>query len=67
MWQDLKRRPLWKSPSSSVLGSRQLNTGVATVTLPLKSLNQGMNAHIRSVHTKKALLCSFCAFSYIQF
>ena len=23
----------------------------------------GMDAHIRSVHTKKALLCTFCAFS----
>ena len=29
---------------------------------PRKS-KAGMDAHIRSVHTKKALLCSFCAFS----
>ena len=27
----------------------------------------GMDAHIRSVHTKKALLCSFCAFSMYNF
>ena len=29
---------------------------------PMKS-KYGMDAHIRSVHTKKALLCTFCAFS----
>ena len=27
----------------------------------------GMDAHIRSVHTKKALLCSFCAFLTYNF
>ena len=27
----------------------------------------GMDAHIRSVHTKKALLCSFCVFSTYNF
>ena len=29
---------------------------------PMRS-KYGMDAHIRSVHTKKALLCTFCAFS----
>ena len=29
---------------------------------PMRS-KYGMDAHIRSVHTKKALLCMFCAFS----
>ena len=29
--------------------------------------NAGMDAHIRSVHTKKALLCSFCTFSTYNF
>ena len=33
---------------------------------PNKS-KSGMDAHIRSVHTKKALLCSFCAFSTYNF
>ena len=27
----------------------------------------GMDAHIRSVHTKKTLLCSFCVFSMYNF
>ena len=31
---------------------------------PMKS-KHGMDAHICSVHTKKALLCQFCAFSNI--
>ena len=33
---------------------------------PQKS-KSGMDAHIRSVHTKKALLCSFCVFSTYNF
>ena len=32
-----------------------------------KKSKSGMDAHIRSVHTKKALLCSFCAFSTYNF
>ena len=32
-----------------------------------KKSKAGMDAHIRSVHTKKALLCSFCAFSMYNF
>ena len=32
-----------------------------------KKSKAGMDAHIRSVHTKKALLCSFCAFSTYNF
>ena len=31
-------------------------------TTPMKS-KRGMDAHIRSVHTKTALLCTFCPFS----
>ena len=30
--------------------------------IPMRS-KYGMDTHIRSVHTKKALLCTFCAFS----
>ena len=61
-----RRRPLWKSPSMSVSGEtveyRCCNCDIA----PKKS-KSGMDAHIRSVHTKKALLCSFCAFSTYNF
>ena len=32
-----------------------------------KKSKAGMDTHIRSVHTKKALLCSFCAFSTYNF
>ena len=32
-----------------------------------KKSKSGMDAHIRSVHTKKALLCSFCVFSTYNF
>ena len=32
-----------------------------------KKSKAGMDANIRSVHTKKALLCSFCAFSTYNF
>ena len=32
-----------------------------------KKSKSGMDAHIRSVHAKKALLCSFCAFSTYNF
>ena len=32
-----------------------------------KKSKAGMDAHIRSVHTKKALLCSFCEFSTYNF
>ena len=36
--------------------------GVATNITPMASKN-GMDAHIRKCHTKKALVCSFCMFS----
>ena len=32
-----------------------------------KKSKAGMDTHIQSVHTKKALLCSFCAFSMYNF
>ena len=32
-----------------------------------KKSKAGMEAHIQSVHTKKALLCSVCAFSTYNF
>ena len=32
-----------------------------------KRSKAGMDVHIRSVHTKKALLCSFCVFSTYNF
>ena len=32
-----------------------------------KKSKSGMDAHILGVHTKKALLCSFCAFSTYNF
>ena len=39
-----------------------MNTDAGTNVTPMKS-KYGMDAHIHSVHTKKALLCMFCAFS----
>ena len=47
-----------------VLGGKQLSTGRGIA--PKKS-KAGMDAHIRNVHTKKALLCSFCVFSTYNF
>ena len=58
MWEEFKRSgPLCKIPPTLVSGGKQLNTGVATVTLPLKSLNQGWMPTFE-VCTQRRLCCA---------
>ena len=49
----------------SLGGTVEYRCGNCNIT-PTRS-KAGMDAHIRSVHTKKALLCSFCTFLTYNF
>ena len=55
-------KPIYVSFGGQTVEYRCGNCDIA----PKKS-KSGMDAHIQSVHTKKALLCSFCAFSTYNF
>ena len=51
-----------ETPIMIKLGPHQYTYKCWNCDIPPKT-KRAMNAHIRSVHTKKALLCSFCHFS----
>ena len=50
------------TPIMIKLGAHQYTYKCGNCDIPPKT-KHAMDAHIRSVHTKKALLCSFCHFS----
>ena len=52
-----KEEAIVEKPIHISFGGRQLNTGVATVTLPLKSLNQGWMPTFE-VYTQRRLCCA---------
>ena len=49
------------------LGGRTVEYRCANCDITPTRSKAGMDVHIRSVHTKKALLCSFCAFLTYSF
>ena len=51
-----------ETPIMIKLGPHQYTYKCGNCDIPLKT-KHAMDAHIHSVHTKKALLCSFCHFS----
>ena len=68
MWRRPPSRSPWlRSQSMSLRGGRHCITGVGTASIAPKKSRAGMDSHIRAMHTKKALQCSFCAFSTYNF
>ena len=55
-------KPIIEKPVTSVWG-RTVEYRCANCNITPTRSKASMDAHIRSVHTKKALLCSFCPFS----
>ena len=59
-------KPLMEKPIHISLGGRTVEYKCGNCDIAPTRSKSGMDAHIRSVHTKKALLCS-CAFSTYNF
>ena len=60
-------KPLVEKPVHVSLGGQTVEYRCGNCDIAPKRSKSGMDAHIQSVHTKKALLCSFCAFSTYNF
>ena len=56
-----------EKPIHVSFGGQTIEYRCGNCDIPPKKSKSGMDAHIRSVHTKKALLCSFCVFSTYNF
>ena len=52
-----------EKPIHISLGGKTVEYRCGNCDITPTRLKAGMDAHIRSVHTKKALLCFFCVFS----
>ena len=59
-------KPIIEKPIHVSLGGQTVEDMCGNCDIAPKRSKAGMDAHIRSVHTKKALLCS-CAFSTYNF
>ena len=59
---DLGASGFIETPIMIKLGSHQYTYKCGNCDIPPRT-KRAIDAHIRSVHTKKALLCSFCHFS----
>ena len=62
-----RRSQLLRSRFMLVSGGQRVEYRCGNCDIAPKKSKAGMDAHIQSVHTKKALLCSFCAFSMYNF
>ena len=62
-----KEEAIVEKPIHISFGGQTVEYRCGNCDIAPKKSKSGMDAHIRSVHTKKALLCSFCAFSIVQF
>ena len=60
-------KPIVEKPIHVSFGGQTVEYRCGNYDIAPKKSKAGMDAHIRSVHTKKALLCSFCAFSTYNF
>ena len=56
-------KPLGEKPVHVTEGGKTLYYKCPNCDITPKKSKWGMDSHIRAVHTKKALVCSFCAFS----
>ena len=56
-------KPIQEKPIHVTEGGKTLYYKCPNCDITPKKSKWGMNSHIRAVHTKKALVCSFCAFS----
>ena len=59
---DLKSEIIIEKPIHISLGGKTVEYRCGNCDIAPTRSKVGMDAHIRSVHTKKALLCSFCVF-----
>ena len=62
-----KEEAIMEKPIHVSFGGQTVEYRCGNCDIAPKKSKSGMDAHIRSVHTKKALLCSFCAFSTYNF
>ena len=62
-----KEEAIVEKPIHISFGGQTVEYRCGNCDIAPKKSKSGMDAHIRSVHTKKALLCSFCAFSMYNF
>ena len=62
-----KEEAIVEKPIHVSFGGQTVEYRCGNCDIAPKKSKWGMDAHIRSVHTKKALLCSFCAFSTYNF
>ena len=60
---EVKAEKIVEKPIHVSFGGQTVEYRCGNCDIAPKGSKAGMDAHIRSVHTKKALLCSFCAFS----
>ena len=60
-------KPLIEKLIHISLGGKTVEYRCGNCNITPTRSKSGMDAHIRNVHTKKALLCSFCAFSTYNF
>ena len=56
-------KPIQEKPIHVTEGGKTLYYKCPNCDITPKKSKWGMDSHIRSVHTKKALVCSFCPFS----
>ena len=63
----VKKEAIIEKPIHISFGGQTVEYRCGNCDIAPKKSKSGMDAHIRSVHTKKALLCSFCAFSTCNF
>ena len=62
-----EEKPIVEKPIYVSFGGQTVEYQCGNCDIAPEKSKAGMDAHIRSVHTKKALLCSFCAFSMYNF
>ena len=62
-----EEKPIVEKPIHVSFGGQTVEYQCGNCDIAPKKSKAGMDTHIRSVHTKKALLCSFCAFSTYNF
>ena len=62
-----KKEAIMEKPIHVSFGGQTVEYRCCNCDIAPKKSKSGMDAHIQSVHTKKALLCSFCAFSTYNF
>ena len=58
-----EEKPVYEKPIHVTEGGKTLFYRCPNCDITPKKSRMGMDSHIRSVHTKKPLLCSFCQFT----